>query len=190
MATADVALVQGIAEALGPAWVARLDARRGWSADVVRKDGASIWLGFRDPGRVEAMGSFPSVGSEDFGPHHRDRVKISCAVSRGPVAIARDIQARLLPWYETAYREALERQDKRLADQLWEDRTALDLAEVSGCDVERLQWQDGPRVPVRRGDVFGTFAVSSYDQRITIELRRVPVDVAHRIMALLMEVQQ
>lgn len=173
--TAFVALVPKVAAALGGR-VTKLDKASPWFA-VLEVDGVPLFMGSRaHEGRVSFSSQLPDykdesgntkrLGASDvltyeertgkvpFGP-----LDISCAITREPEAIAKDIRRRLLPTLAVIHERAL-----KLTKQ-WEDnangrlRTAARLAKVPGYSTAnhsartRLYGSGGlPSVDVQSAD--------------------------------------
>jgi len=93
-------LTREIAEHLGRSWkpITTEDGRR--SKIVQQKSGAEIWIRGEDPygiglARVAISGLYPG----NHLPWGTEYPHITAAVSRGPEAIAKDIERRFLPRY-------------------------------------------------------------------------------------------
>ena len=86
---------------------------------LVGPNGATIALsfnGWNNEGRVRVSGTWPEAdkingGTERFYPY-QEAHKITCAISRGPAAVAKDINRRLLPDFLPAWDEQDERRTK------------------------------------------------------------------------------
>jgi hypothetical protein len=80
---------------------------------ITRPDGAAIYFYTDGPWlkavRVRISGSYPeSTDGQVFWPHNSDRPRISCAISRGPEAIAKDVARRFIPAYTKEYEKQLQ----------------------------------------------------------------------------------
>jgi hypothetical protein len=177
----DRALVAKIGEALG-GWSLKPDPGSTWSASLSRKDGAVLWFGFYGD-RVEIGGSFPR-GVDHYLFQPQEQKRITCAVSKGAERIARDIRSRFFPWYLPAYADGLKRKDEADAQLEWQDRNLQELAETLGGTVSQ-QFNGGrdPHVHINRAGVYGHVEVNGYTKAANIELRGVPVDIAHKLLA-------
>ena len=96
------ALAQQIAAHLA-GWTA--EAHDGvWLAYLAHADGPKLALR-QDKGRVKVMGTWPvGTNGAHFYPYNTS-ADISCALDRGPHAIAKEIQRRLLPAYLPLWQE-------------------------------------------------------------------------------------
>ena len=119
-------LAQRIAEHL-PGWTAVPEDGR-WMAYLTHPDGPKLALR-HDKGRLNVMGTWPFSHGEHFYPRDKS-ADISCALSRGPLAIAKDIERRLLPEYLPLWAE----QDSRRRDV----EKSNQKAEALMCRLEEL----------------------------------------------------
>lgn len=130
----------------GPArWVATSDrdgdgALRSDGATLTRKaDGAAIHLrigGYRSEGRVTFRACWPQFhDGRAYTP--RAYLTITCRADHSPAALAREIERRLLPDYDAAYRAALD--DVRASDAAAEGaaRAADRIARAIGAALPR-----------------------------------------------------
>lgn len=99
------ALGAAVAEQLGEGWSSEFLYDNG--CELTGPDGARLWMipGHHDASKVQIIGTFP------HGVHMREsQPSINVAVSRGAVAITKEITRRLLPEYLPLQATALERQ--------------------------------------------------------------------------------
>ena len=67
-------------------------------------------------GRIEVGCLWPSVNGTQFSP--RESMSITISADRPPRAIAKDIQRRLLAWYETEWEEACQRRERHCGNEV------------------------------------------------------------------------
>jgi hypothetical protein len=90
-----------------------------WLAYLVHADGPKLALR-HDKGRVKVFGTWPvGTNGQHFYPYNQS-ADISCAISRAPHAIAREIERRLLPAYLPLWQE----QDRKRQEAEQSDREA------------------------------------------------------------------
>ena len=163
-------LAKQVAGILG--WKYNEDAQN-WLALLSNAE-ASLGLEMTHKGKVVVTGFLPKG---NYSRHDLHGPKISITASRGPEAIAKEIQRRLLPDYEAVMAEAM----KRKADAEAYDNAARN-------NLERLA--DAFGTVVRDGDT--TLHVGSVNDNYygvatagntwaRLELRSVPIDMAVRI---------
>ena len=103
-----------VAAALG--WAMSPQKHGSGNPHLIGPNGATIALrfnGWNNEGRVRVFGTWPEAdkingGTEHFHPY-QEKHEITCATSRGPAAVAKDISRRLLPDFLPAW----DKQDER-----------------------------------------------------------------------------
>lgn len=145
-----------------PGWRVKGEEHR--ARVLVNEDGAEVYFRqeYNKPDRIEVSGAFPrsELSSSYFGPHGQ-RFVISCALSRGPEKIARDVERRLLPGYLPKYAEARasrDAHDQQLRDA---EKLAADLGLVFGEQV-RGSHHDWTIYPTTLGGVRTVVKVQGY----------------------------
>ena len=145
--------------------------------------------------RLRVWGTWPeSIRRQDgqrwdFQPYRDNRVQeITCAISRGPRAIAGDILRRYVPEYLVQWQEQVEHRDKALREEAEVAAAYEELGEAlnvqpsnHGCDgASRV------RLPYSSGDPYGEFKVSAYGGlHVKIEADNLPMETALQIARLL-----
>ena len=160
----------------------------GWEADchgrdtdLVRPvDGARLCIRWsnRAHHRIAVSGSYPA--SVTAGG--RDHPEIGVSVTRGPRAIAHDIQRRLLPDVNRLHAKALQQLKEDQANRERKRAVAAELASILQSDVARHSWDDRPTVKWFNGDGMITFVVSETGESVfTQGPTSLPADLALRI---------
>lgn len=160
-------LAAEVAHHLGEEWSAPGSQKHNYVVCLDGPNAARIAARIADPGgkqaRVEIWGAWPGVRTASgslkrFAPHG-EKYQITCAISRGAEAIAKDIQRRLLPDFlprwdlMCQHRDGFLRQEKVLA------RAIAPFAEIAGekpqkgAYVARFYQEGGP---------YGSVEVSTY----------------------------
>lgn len=107
-----------------------------WSVDLVREDGATIGLDDRTDKRIIFTGIPPRFADgERYYGNGEERPSITCASSRAPEAMAREIRRRLIPTYDHAYAVARAYVDRHDARRVQAEQAAERLAFVTGGEV-------------------------------------------------------
>lgn len=136
------ALAQGIAAAL-PGWSVKpleeYDRRRWLTHETGAEFGfAILW----NKPRIEVYGCYPLAKYRKNGQARHyyplsgmDMPNITCAIKRGPEAIAKDIERRFLPRFLELHELALEHVAKREQEQDNKEATMKRLADVLGVQT-------------------------------------------------------
>lgn len=186
--TTELEFTRKVAECLGSGWEAVI------AGDQVRlyKDGVErIFLRgdgwkWNEDGRVSVHGIYPQFCNRGVLSWYGENVcpHITCAISRGPAAVARDIERRFLPdfWHHVERAEKLVEQYTN--DMQSRARNALDIAGVLGENIPsnlRDGWES--QIKIRFGGYnnapWGHVDVSKEDY--TFEIRHCPVDLGLQI---------
>ncbi len=137
-----------------------------------------------DRGKVEVSGYWPQAPNN--GPTtsprdvHETGPEISCSLSRGPEAIARDITRRFLPEYVRIFAKCQERIDAHVA---YESRKAANWAKLCLASPVVQTWRGSMQREDPRGDLLlgevGYGRVQMYgDTTVKFELTGISVDQA------------
>jgi hypothetical protein len=118
------------------------DAEGVWKADstartvvLVRPDGARLSFGTVDPYTVDKLrisGRYPDGVLGSNGMYGLEHARIGVARERGPRAIAREIERRLLPAYLPELRRAQAWLAERHADEAVRDAVVRELSAIAG----------------------------------------------------------
>lgn len=140
-------------------------------------------------GRVQVKGSYAVEGVNwyNHAPYQEDMPSITCAFSRGALAIAKDVNRRLLP----PYREFIDKVHKRYLayKKSIEDKQAVMLKLSNAFGGKVYGSEDNPRVDFGRyGDnkPSGT-AKHYYEGHLTLELRDLTPQTAVKVAEVLMK---
>lgn len=163
----------------------------GWLA---HESGAQIhlWRPWNRTRRVTISGSYPRSSDEQYYPvsgyGREKRPKITCAISRGSEAIAKDILKRLLPSYLNLYQQAQERVADYESDKASEAALMGRLGQACGIPVD-----NGHRGNLRiDGDCGPVWVeIKPYgDNAVEMSLRKVPADFAEKLCKFLALLQE
>lgn len=138
------------------------------------------WRGWNEDKRVVVSGFYPRYNGHDGVPYGESRPRITCAVKRGTLAVAKDIARRFLSDYLTLY-ETCEGRSKSTRKYDEGKRAALKQV-AKAFEVE-------PRHRLEQSNQDKTFSVGSVDVlwgqvdeykpgSVKIELRDCPVELA------------
>jgi hypothetical protein len=164
------------------------------AAEIGGPDGAGLTIsinGFGDfcqDGRVEVSGQWPEAATVNqstvtFYPRG-ESTSITAAVSRGPQAVAKDIERRLLPKYLPLYREMKERREQYLAKEARRRDCLERLAAAGGRDLRRVVGK--LRLDAPNG-AWGYAEVGVWDDGaiVSLELHSVPFGKAMELVEVL-----
>lgn len=198
-----VELVQAVAEELGAGWT--VDAPEGYRGVylVELEDGlerrrvfvAPQWSGGRQgERRLELTGS-PWTLPRDLYVRDVDlRPEITAAADKGAGKLAGDVRRRLLPELDAANRATLEAVESAAWAEKGRRETFDRMAELFGHDSSSVEWEHaqrsgrGPRVSVyRSGGIIGDVEPSWDGRTVAFDVKGVPVEVAERMAAVLVE---
>ncbi len=166
-------------------------------------DGAAISVcvgGWRAEGRITFRGQWPKrVDGRTHVPGPSE--SITCAATRDPRSLVRELERRLLPSYEARYREACD--DVRFADNAAEEalRAAGRIARVlgRGARVQESKARPGEEVFIygEPGSVYRLRVCPAYRGTTTVKPLRVSFEVhnideatAARVLRMLAEADQ
>jgi hypothetical protein len=138
--------------------------------------------------RVTFHGGWPSAespggGSRQFYPYH-ENYEISAALQRGPAALARDLERRLMPTYLPAWRKQVQDRDDFVHREQLKAQAINEIAEL-------LQTQPAHNsectayLPAHLG--YGSVKVEHYSGRLhaSLKLDQIPYDTALALLRLL-----
>lgn len=182
-------LTAGAAVELGAGWTAEHEPGDwGGSHRLHGPGGALLRIdkdGYGDvPTRVEVLGLFSGVSAPR---HWHENHKITVAVSRGPVALAREITRRLLPDYLPALEAAQQREADavarvaRLADRAEQLRALL----PGGYVISHACTESNFEMSVPGREVDGTVSLRYDGATGALQLRRVPVELLFELVVVL-----
>lgn len=154
--------------------------------------------GYADQGRVKASSSFNQFG-DWYNYTHEAPPYITVAESRGPAVVAKEIQRRLLPKYETMYNHIKKQKEEFLAAKALEIDAFGLIAEVTHGEIpaELLKEQhraNGRRLEVRFGR-HGEFnwpngiAEYYYEGRMDIQLHKLTPQEAGAVLETLIDLR-
>jgi hypothetical protein len=156
--------------------------------------GAGLTIGvdgfgdFRRDGRMEVSGRWPEAAvinqsTVTFYPRG-ESTSITAAVKRGPEAIAKDIERRLLPKYLPLYGEMKERREQYLAKEARRRECLERLAATGGGDLGRVVGKLRLDAP---GGAWGYAEVGVWDDGavVSFELHSVPFGKALQLVEVL-----
>lgn len=133
-------------------------------------------------GRLEVSGTYPYRDGTSFVAPDNKAQNITCAVSKAPAQVARDIRKRFLPKYLASHQKACQA-ERAYLERKAKHRAQLDeIAKVigdhtPGPDAERVYIHNSPH------DVGGH--VETYQDRMHLDIQRVPWDLGMQILRLL-----
>jgi hypothetical protein len=183
--------MNGTAKALGRDWSASLNDYG--TACLEGPEGCSLFVRpdhheWVRADRVEVSGSWPrgtsaNGSSQLFAPYH-DSYSITAALSRGPAAVARDIERRLLPGYLPRYREMVARRDRHVEEELARLRAAQEIRDLLRIDPSS---QNPCEFYLPDTVGYGQLKVEHYGGQLQVEFSRlqVPYDRALSILTAL-----
>ena len=154
---------------------------------LARGDGHEILL-INSDSRIVINGVYPETDgyAPAYDPKYcfRKRSVITCAISRGPLAIAKDIFRRFLPDYLTFWAKCAE------VVQGWETDKRLEIDSVqaltSATGGSAYMWEHKAR-PHINIDAHRIHANYQYDDKFDLEIRAIPLDVAIAICQMAQE---
>jgi len=190
-------LAQTIAESLGDEWTAKV-SDYGDYARLSCKGTESISLrgngwNWEASKRLIIRGIYPKWHNQSV-LHRRDLPKITCAISRGGIAIARDIETKFLPRYWSLVEEIRQQIEQYEKAQITVAANAELFAQAVGGTVsDRADGQpysaDRPVVRIDGiRDMYGKAIVGT--DTVNIELRQVPLALALQIGRVIGEYRQ
>lgn len=164
---------------LGSPWkVNRLREPCNWSYEII--DGTGRGLYFRIDGKKYIIsGKFPRDRTQP--PYHADYKSIGVSIERPAKQIAADIKRRLIPHYLASYERAVKYYQEGQAKQEQLDHIAVLLSRTSGG---RVAENSRAARTVYFDD--GTANLWS-DETVTLDLSRLSVEQAIRIMNIMKE---
>lgn len=180
-------LAQGIASHLD-GWEAQPFEENNNRAHITHETGATFGItidAYGKKDRVEVYGIYPHYPYRKNGNANRgyplsgvDTPRITCALSRGPEAIAKDIERRFLNKYIRCYELAVERiaQDEEYQND--QEACISRLADILGVSTTRSE------IYYNHNNIWGTIKPNGRDD-VTFELRRVPTAIAAKICEVL-----
>lgn len=150
-----------------------------WCTTIINGKGAGLFLRydrytFDGSSRLSIAGSYPVHNGHYYGPLNVKRPEITCAIKRGPAAVAKDIARRLIPKYLPLYEQAA----KSAADSRAYETQGLD-------SLEQMATALGVTIPTHNGSRRRLYLTGSpsgdietLGTSVHLELRSVPLDLA------------
>ena len=153
---------------------------------LTHPDGATIIL-FGDPftwersKRVEISGSYAQLNGSHFGPLLSSTPRITCARSRGPEAIAKDISSRFLPKYLPLYEASVRRYEDQLGQEILRDSILAQLGTILGVEPD----QSGREPSLYHYSDHGDTTIRETNGTVKMEIRSLSVAKALEIAQVL-----
>ena len=178
-----------VARFLPPGWTVSKQHDRAVKLEHESGAAFSILSMWNKPGRVRISGWWPrGLDGHHYVPN--DQPEITCAIARGPEAVARDIERRFLSAYLPLYRERKAAQEASDERDMWANRAAADLAEVLGGELRESRFSPDLTTAFTRSFAGLTCVdgcVSTLDGKVDFTLHDIPLHTARRLCALLRE---
>ena len=171
--------IEQIAFYLGSPWkVNRLREPCNWLYEIIDGKGRCLYFHF-DGNKYVISGKFPRDRTQP--PYHADYKSIGLSIGRPAKQIAADIKRRLIPYYLASYERAANYYQEGQAKQEQLNHIALLLSRTSGGRVA-----ENSRAARTIYFEHGTANLWS-DETITLDLSRISVEQAIRIMNIMRE---
>ena len=160
---------------------------RGRFCKIVHKsgDGRSLYIN-RKGDKHQVSCEWPRYDGSYYQPSDADistPTTIGVSVSRGPEALAKDIQRRLVPMYDVQYPHQVERMRKQINhdNSEFEIRNHI-VVDMLGSSVSQMESKRVQGVRVYR---HGVYQISVSGERVKLELDYLPKELAMEIVEML-----
>ena len=173
-------LAQAVAVSLGPEWTYNHAERT-----ITRADGAGFYLSVRADKRVHLGGDRPAGTS--YGSVGNPPKGITVAMSRGPQAIAREIERRLLPEYLRWYAQAVRRLAETQAVETARTELLSEMAAIIGVAAPTPGRDQGVYAHLLRPGCSSACVTSTYDGRVNIIIASATPDLARALLRVIRE---